>query len=571
MHMDFVQGRTDCLRWLARRDWAETLVGPNGLRLEDWLGAGTVHVFKHGPHRTVYRVAAGERDFFVKHYRCSTFWDRARHLVRRSPARREWEHAQQVAERGIATATPLAWQEEKGRGPVNGSFLVTQAIPGGCPLDVYCRQLLPALAATVRRRVWRQLLVDFAALAARIHRAGIWHDDFHAGNFVVSLQEGLPQVDPATGRFQIRVIDLPGIRLSTPLDWRAVRGNLVALNASWSERVSPQDRYRFWRAYLAERPEMRLRSERNALRQVVAGTAGHRQRVLRKRDKRPLRNNRDYIRLAMPQGRAYGVGDFSPESLRDLFETSEGLLRRNLHRSVKLDHGTMIVEAEMPLGGRPVHIAMKRYQPRSWWKALLAPFRRARAVRGWRHGHALRLRNIATVRPIAACDVRRPWFHCRSYLVVEWIGGSENLHLYLWRMARQPHPLRFRHACQCAEQLGGMLGRMHAQNVLHSDLKASNLLVAEESGELRTYLGDLDDVSFNGNATLRQRATDLARLAVSIQAHPWISRTIVCRFLRAYQRQIGSTAGGWRPLWLATASRSERIVRRKRRKQQAIL
>ena len=116
-----------------------------------------------------------------------------------------------------------------------------------------------------------------------------------------------------------------------------------------------------------------------------------------------------------------------------------------------------------------------------------------------------------------------------------------------------------------------MLGRMHAQNVLHSDLKASNLLVAEESGELRTYLVDLDDVSFNGNATLRQRATDLARLAVSIQAHPWISRTIVCRFLRAYQRQIGSTAGGWRPLWLATASRSERIACKKRRKKQAIL
>ena len=81
----------------------------------------------------------------------------------------------------------------------------------------------------------------------------------------------------------------------------------------------------------------------------------------------------------------------------------------------------------------------------------------------------------------------------------------------------------------------------------------------------------MDDVSVNGNVTLRQRAADLARLAVSIQAHPWISRTIACRFLRAYQRQIGSTAGGWKPLWLAIASRSERIARKKRRKKQAIL
>ena len=167
--------------------------------------------------------------------------------------------------------------------------------------------------------------------------------------------------------------------------------------------------------------------------------------------------------------------------------------------------------------------------------------------------------------------MRRPWFHRRSYLLVEWIEGSENLHLYLWRLAREPHRERFRRARQCAEQLGTMLGRMHAQNVLHSDLKASNLLVAEESGELRTYLVDLDDVSLNGSVTLRQRAADLARLAVSIQAHPWISRTIACRFLRAYQRQIGSTAGGWKPLWFATASRSERIARKKRRRKQAIL
>ncbi len=316
---------------------------------------------------------------------------------------------------------------------------------------------------------------------------------------------------------------------------------------------------------------MQLRSERNALRQIAARTAVYRQRALRRRDKRALQNNRDYVKLDLPRGCAYGVGDFNAESLRELFDTSEGVLWRNLHRSVKLDHGSMIVEAEMPLCGRPVHIALKRYEPRSWWKALFAPFRQPRAVRGWRHGHALRLRNIATARPIAACEMRRPWFHRRSYLLVEWIEGSENLHLYLWRLAREPHRERFRRARQCAEQLGTMLGRMHAQNVLHSDLKASNLLVAEESGELRTYLVDLDDVSLNGSVTLRQRAADLARLAVSIQAHPWISRTIACRFLRAYQRQIGSTAGGWKPLWLAIASRSERIARKKRRRKQAIL
>lgn len=569
--MAFVQGRTAAARWLACGEWAEVLFGPEGLRLEDWLAGGEVEVHKHGPHRTVYRVSAGRREFFVKHYRCSTFWDTARHLVRLSPARREWDRAERVAQRGIATITPLGWQEQKGLGPVGESFLVTEAIPGGCSLEVYLRERLPALPHAVRRRVRRRLLDDFADFTARIHRAGVRHDDFHPGNFVVSLEEGLPRIDRETGLAWIHLIDLPGVRLGRPLGWKAVRDDLVALNASCFEQVSSRDRYRFWRAYLAARPELPLCSEREALREIAARTAVYQRRRLRRRDKRALQNNRDYVKLEMPGGRAHGVGEFSPESLRQFFDATEALVLENLHRSVKLDHGSMIVEAELPVGGRPVRVAMKRYAPRRWWKILLAPFRQARAVRGWHRGHALRLRGIATARPIAACAVKHPWFRPRSYLAVEWIDGAENLHLYLWRLAGEEQVGRTRRVNQCARQLGAMLGRMHARNVLHSDLKGSNLLVVEEAGRIRTYLVDLDDVSLGGKVSFHRRAADLARLAVSIRAHPWISATAVCRFLRAYQRQIGPAAGDWKRMWRAVAGRSEKIANKKRRRKEAIL
>lgn len=565
-----VHGRTIDARWLAHRDWAETLVGRKGLRLEDWLEAGAVHVVKHGPHRSVYRVAVAGREFYVKHFRCNTLWDTARHLFRLSPARREWNHAEHVAQLGIATIAPLAWQEQKGLGPVGESLLVTQAIPGACSLDAYYREHLGTPSPATGRRVWRQLLADFADFVASIHRAGIWHDDFHQSNFVVSLRDGLPQIDPVTGRFQIWLIDLPGVRFSAPLGWRAIRKNLVMLNASWFQQISSTDRYRFWRAYLAGRPDMQLGSERKAIREIAARTAVYRQWRLRRRDKRALRNNRDYLTLALPRGRAYSVRDFGPGNLRQFFDASEELLRQNLHRSVKLDGQSIIVEAELPVGGRRVHVAMKRYEPRCWWKALLAPFRQAKAVRGWHRGHAMRLRNVATARPIAAFDLRRPWFQGRSYLAVEWIEGSENLHLYLWRLAGEHPTRRFVRVKQCAEQLGTMLGRMHAESILHSDLKATNLLVAEEPDGLRTYLVDVDAVSLRSNVSLRQRAADLARLAVSIQAHPWISRTVVRRFLLAYLAQTGLAARNWKPIWRAAASRSERIVRKKRRKREAI-
>jgi tRNA A-37 threonylcarbamoyl transferase component Bud32 len=242
-----------------------------------------------------------------------------------------------------------------------------------------------------------------------------------------------------------------------------------------------------------------------------------------------------------------------------------------MHQPVKLDRGSVIVEADLPLQDRTVHVAYKRYRPRKWWKALLAPFRPARAVQSWQRGHALWLRGIPTARPVAAVDRRRPWYRCESYLAVEWIEGSENLHLYLWRMADQPHNVRMRQANRCAESLGRLLGRMHAQRVLHGDLKGSNLLVTDRDGQVESHLIDVDDVCLNVDTTLSRRAADLARLAASLEAHPWVSRIARLRFLRAYMEVRGPGAFDWKRLWYAVAKRTESITRRKRRKKQAIL
>ena len=45
------------VRWQIRPECREELLGPEGLRLQEWLWRGQAAVVKHGPHRTVYRVA----------------------------------------------------------------------------------------------------------------------------------------------------------------------------------------------------------------------------------------------------------------------------------------------------------------------------------------------------------------------------------------------------------------------------------------------------------------------------------------------------------------------------------
>ncbi len=566
-----VFGKTSTARWAAHRSWIQVLFGPGGLRLEEWLADGRVAVIKHGPHRSVYRVAIQGREFFVKHFRCCTIWDRVRHWFRHSSARREWFTAEGISELGVDTIRPLAWQEEKGRGPVGNSFLVTEAIPDTCPLDDYLLRLLPLLPTRERRSIQRRLLIDLARFVGRVHQSGICHDDFHLGNLLLSLQAGRPHVDRQTGDCRFHLIDLAGARLTRPLAWPAVRAALVVLNAAWNGKLSRTDRYRFWKAYLGVRPGLKTPPLTQVIDEIEKGTDAYCRRRLQRRQRRTLRTSQDFTALRTASGRSHGVSELPAEALQNISASPETLLWENMHQPVKLDRGSLIVEADLPLAGRMVHVAYKRYRPWKWWKQLLALFRPARAVQGWLRGHALELRGIPAARPLVAVDRRRPWFRCESYLAVEWIEGSENLHLYLWRIAGEPQHLRVRRASRCAESIGRLLGHMHARRVLHGDLKASNLLVTDRGGHIESYLVDVDDVRLDAETSLPHRAADLARLAASLEAHGWVSRTVRLRFLFAYLQAAGYRPAQWKQLWQAISRRSARINRRKRRKRLAVL
>jgi hypothetical protein len=184
--------------------------------------------------------------------------------------------------------------------------------------------------------------------------------------------------------------------------------------------------------------------------------------VARRRDKRALRTNRDYAARADARGAAHGVADLDRAELELLLESPRERFEWNLHRPVKLGHSKRIVEAELALASGPVHVAYAQYRDRNAWKALWGRFRRGRALRGWTMGHGLRVRGIASPRPIAVCRLRGPGGRAESYLATEWIEGSENLHLYGWRLGRLAPSERLRRAARCAESLGRLVGRMHA-------------------------------------------------------------------------------------------------------------
>lgn len=279
----------------------------------------------------------------------------------------------------------------------------------------------------------------------------------------------------------------------------------------------------------------------------------------------------DHTVLHASGGEALGVQGLPQAELRRLLDDPEALLWQNLHRPVKISHSSLIVEAELPLSGRAIHVAYKQYRPRNWWKSLCGLLRRGRARTAWHLGHHLLAREIPTARPLAMCQPGGSWFFRTSYLATEWIEAAENLHLFFWRLASRPIDQRLRCAALCAESLGRLVGRMHALQIAHRDLKGANLLVAHRGDQLATYLIDLDGVRFCRRLSPARRAANLARLAAGVEAHPWVTRTVCRRFLRAYADQFPSGAIDWKPLWREVAVRGRRIVQRKRRSGNQVL
>lgn len=246
--------------------------------------------------------------------------------------------------------------------------------------------------------------------------------------------------------------------------------------------------------------------------------------------------------------------EISKPQLAALLADPERPLRDFAHRPVKLSHTSLVVQAEMQLGDQRVRVAYKRSQARGWWKQLTAPLRSSRAARGWQLGKLLAQHRVPTARLLFMLERQNGG----SYLATEWIEGSTNLHLYLWDLVERPARERRVRLHQAGASIARLVAALHAAGCSHRDLKALNLVVAENAAAVDAWLVDLDGIS-RASIRARTRTQNLGRLAASLDAHPWISRSDRLRFLRAYLAASQLPADAWKDFWRAIEQSRSRI------------
>jgi tRNA A-37 threonylcarbamoyl transferase component Bud32 len=547
---------------------ALSIIDPNSLCIADLLRSGQAAAVKDGPHRTVYRIQLPGVRVYYKRCKLMGIRGYLRQCLRPPKAKMEFDRAQKIRERGIATIEPLAWGVQTNR-LIGESFLITRALPDSVPLG----QLLgggwrvegggivpffPSPSTLHSPHALRQRITsELGRFLAQLHEAGIAHPDLHAGNLLLTWE--------GDDRPRFYLIDLHDIEIGAPLSWKASRANLILLNRWAQLRTSHADRARFAHAYFAGRTTNSIDVLR-AIRELELATAESNFNFWRGRDRRCLGTNRYFQRERSNVCSGYSVREIDRSFLARLMDDPDAPFRMPENIVLKNSRSSTVIELDVPSSGGPKRMIYKRFRRDRWYDRITGHFYLAPALRSWFMGHALRSRELPTPRPWLVLHRRRFGLLADEYLLCEKVHDARDLHSYLGtiRDKSQFHQRKW----ELIEKLASLLRALHERFLSHRDLKAANILVSDSTASgIEFSFIDLVGVR-STRPSFQKRIQNLTRLNASFLDHSEVTRTDKLRFLRTYLcwglRGQANWKDWWNALSAATRTKRERNARRGR-------
>ncbi len=559
----WTRSQSDEFAWWVRGDWSEALVDEQGLKLDRWRESGRLSTVKTGPHRVVYRADLPEGSVFVKHFLVPNLRAKLRQWFRRGKGRNEGSRAAKLAEIGVPTITPIALGERRVNRFLFENFLITQAIPDTLPLDNFFEQRLPTFTPERQETFRRALLRSLADLTAKLHDAGIVHLDFHPGNLLIQLRPD--------DTFHLAVIDLDALRVSRRISWNEARKNLARLDHFFWVRSDRLDRYRFLVAYLKARRGPRPDARSFAL-QIEQETRAWAERLWRRWGRRCWGRNKYFDRIGNRDYRAYISRDLDPRLARELLGDPEAPLLGRDTRILKDSSTALVAELQMPVQGMPTPVIYKKFRVRGWFELVLNRLRPSPAERAWQGGQHLRSRGIPTPQNLAyVCETPLRWlgplrrlFPSTAYVLMVKAEPSVPLSDYIRaEMVAMDHAARRGRIDAILPSLARLIRDLHERSLSHRDLKAANvLLLGDRFADSRLSLIDLVGVALEHPLSEGRRLQNLARLQLSLETTPGLTRTDSLRFLRMYLPDGLSNREAWKSSWRGIV----RLMEKKRRK-----
>lgn len=537
--------------WWVRPEWDDALIGPEGLKLEEWRDSGRLATVKEGPHRVVYRADLAVGSVYVKHYLVPNGRAILRQWFRRGKGRNEGKRAKTLAAAGVPTITPIALGEQRKHRFLLENYLVTPAIDDTIPLDTFVETELPTFSLERRTKLRRFIARELATLTARLHEAGFLHLDFHPGNVLVRLG--------ADDRPVLAMIDLDALRVVKKVSQTDAQTNLAHLNHYFWLRSTKSDRARFLQEYLASRT-VKFASAEKLARGIEIETRSWAERLWKRWGRRCHGRNKYFATDRKKENRAIYNRDLDRTEVNRILFDLDAPFGWPETTTLKDSRTTTVAETTLSVRGKPTQVIYKRFNVKKHLELLWNVFRPTRAWRAWQAGQHLASRGVPTPQNLAYF-VRRGFAGIpkETYLVTLKADPSITVSDYTTQVLPSlPFDEKRERIRAYSSALGKLLSTLHHRSLSHRDLKTANILIDGDTNasEPRLTLIDLVGVVLGHPLPWNRRVQNLARLNVSVSQVEGLTRTDRLRFLRAYGICRPGRRAEWKQLWRAVARSS---------------
>ena len=353
-------------------------------------------------------------------------------------------------------------------------------------------EVLNAVQGSIRYREYANKLI---ILIAKLHEAGLLHNDLHLNNFLVK-KDILYAVDSSA---------VKKIGTGAPLDKKKSVNNLAVIFAQLN--IQDQDllmdvvtsylSFRNWKNESSLISFLRTRIDKR--RRWV--TKRHLKKIFRKSSKTVCKKTFTSLTLCKREHYTPAMEAFlnDPEGA---FDSPETIMLKN-------GNSTTVVRLRVD----DLDLVVKRYNAKNPLRGFRHAFKKSYADRSWRSIHFLLRNRVATAKPIAMKEMRFGIFRRRSYLICEYIDGISALDYF-----KNPG---FEDTEKLIRKVVTVLKKLELLMVRHGDMKASNIIIHQKT----PYVIDLDSMVIHKFRFLFAHAhqKDVSRFMKNWVEHPRIA------------------------------------------------
>ncbi|RLD09992.1 MAG: hypothetical protein DRI44_07225 [Chlamydiae bacterium] len=524
MNTTWIKNNTDLTKQISPDFWSDPAA---------YIQSYAMPIKKSGYHRNVFSFTIDDsnKKILVKHFVASTFIEKLKWYLGKSPAKKEWVILNHLSNNNVLTPTPLAFGSQKGDSLIN-SWIAVEFIDNAVTFD----NIRPPKSIKKTLYAARQL----AETIAKVHFAAVHHGDLHSGNLLYIPPQIPPALNPKSGKWLITDFQRSKLNCFSRSNFVS---DLVQLNHCLGKKVPLGVRAVFIKTYLQKFDELTDNNNevadwewKNLLFEIGKKSRLYSIYQAKSRNKRCLSSNKNFM----------AVNDFIPDNnYLHIFENA--WLYRGASKQLINDLINLLSDANWFLNAnvtiiknRPSvavgmwshpqgNLFIKQYRYRnSLREKIMAHFHKSKSHRNWKACWRLRNLHINTPKPLLVA-----WTSRGGIIAWESLSNAITSESALLRFST---PNLKKQKLKIIREIAAQIALLHNSGTEHGDLKSSNLLILNiDEKNPRAFFTDLDAAKFYNFIPWPRRIRDLARLYAAL--YPFVSNPEIRYFMRIYLKK----------------------------------